>query len=412
MCRGNEPCTSQHVGRDAFSSGAGASQSIASSRTGFGKFCQSNGRSGTKRGQPGSGSKSQVSLRFADKTCSASPERGTPARRFPCAGAAPSEREFRRFAGVRMVLFLAEVRRSQAHHSGGRGCPFYCSQSRWPARGKLHANCVVIIRLLTRGEELGRIQVDSAVLSLAFAGDPMTLQVADRTGKVTSWSTTGRPLATVMNVGKNLEVAYLTKAGELLVALAEGTDDLTVHLCRNGSTMYWGSIALQVGLERQVPLIAMNNESNRLASASGDTVMVINAASPDDPQSHRLTEESTRRVGCISISDDGQVLAAAETTDFENSMPRRNELELTKGFRIKAWDLSDGHELCSFIGHMLSINLIAISHDRTRLATASRDETIKDLELGKSGGPDCDISRSDFFHRLGVWSGWEACSGG
>jgi WD40 repeat protein len=241
-----------------------------------------------------------------------------------------------------------------------------------------HADYVVVIRSLTSGEELGRIQVDGAVLSLAFAGDSMTLYVADRTGKVTSWSTTGRPVATVMNVGKNLDVSYLTKAGELLVALAEGTDNLTVHLCRNGSNVYWGKYSrYKSAWSEQAPLVAMHNDSNRLVSASGDTVTVLNAASPDDPQSYLLTEESTRRVGCIAISDDGQVVAAAETTDFEKGMPRRNELELTKGFRIKAWNLADGHELCSFIGHELSVNLIAISHDRTRLATASRDETIK-----------------------------------
>jgi WD40 repeat protein len=107
----------------------------------------------------------------------------------------------------------------------------------------------------------------------------------------------------------------------------------------------------------------------------------------DHPQSHRLTKESSRQVGCVAISDDNQVIAAAETVDFKNKMPRRNELDLAKGFGVKVWNLADGNELLSFVAHGLPINLVAISRDHSLLATASTDESIEIWDLEKPGEP-------------------------
>ena len=62
-------------------------------------------------------------------------------------------------------------------------------------------------------------------------------------------------------------------------------------------------------------------------------------------------------------------------------------MELVKGFGVKAWDLADGIELLSFVGHELPINLVAISDDHSLLATASIDESIKIWSLEKPGDP-------------------------
>ena len=104
---------------------------------------------------------------------------------------------------------------------------------------------------------------------MTFGLDPKVLYIVQRNGVVTSWNATGEEIATLMKLGQTLEAASLTKAGELLSALPEESDDLVIYRCRDGSTIYSGKYSRYTSAwGNQEPLFAMSSDGKRLISAS------------------------------------------------------------------------------------------------------------------------------------------------
>ena len=212
---------------------------------------------------------SQISLRVPDKTRPASLSRGTTQRRSSCALSNCFRIEIpATYGGSSGFICGASVEdQSTLFEAGAVQCIAVSPDSQLAATAD--ANSVVVIRQLTSGEAFGRIQLDGAALEHGVWPRPESALCRTANGVVTSWSTTGERLATLMKLGKTLEAASLTKAGELLGAVAEESEDLMIYRCRDGSNVYSGKyLRYKSAYGDQKPMIAMSNDGNSLVSAA------------------------------------------------------------------------------------------------------------------------------------------------
>ncbi len=195
--------------------------------------------------------------------------------------------------------------------------------------------------------------------SVAFSPDGTRIAGTGNAGTVTLWDAENGHETLLLGEesrwGNMAPSVCFSPDGKWLASTAEGEGEKSVRVwdARSGER-----VRILRGSNR-LGSVTFSPDSERIAACEGNKVIVWSANTGQEVLALQGDDEERFSITSLAFSRDGQRLAAAG------------------GRLAKVWDAATGEELLTLKGHTDDVVSLAFNPDGTRIATASRDQTVK-----------------------------------
>jgi WD40 repeat protein len=202
-----------------------------------------------------------------------------------------------------------------------------------------------------------KIDLSSAVDSIAFSRDGKTLASGDRDKDVILWDVqTGKRIHTLSRHSDAVWAVAFSPDGN---TLASGSADRTIILWDTNTGQFLDQLK---GHTELINSLSFSPDGSTLASGSGDSTIILWNMSPRQPLAHPVSGFShSGPVSGIAFSPDGKTVASGSPAQT-----------------IMLWDARTGQAFSDepLYTHIAGVSSIAFSPDGRMLALGSDDQTI------------------------------------
>jgi WD40 repeat protein len=239
---------------------------------------------------------------------------------------------------------------------------------------------------LLQWRQVKNLEGHMGVIHMAtFSPDGSQILTASGDGSIRIWDTStgemvlAKKIVTAPNSERSVRSAQFSQNGKYFVTAA---NDSNVQIWDSRSGELIESLNYSSRVVTNIAMQGLMNFAIKLAKFSPDTSRVVGLSEIGDSfiwnRNHgdviklQMSDLQQQPATCVTFSSDGSLIAIGSGGTGSGG---------AGSAMVSIWDANSGEHLRSIKGHTSLISSIAFSHDKSRLLTASADQTIRMWDL-------------------------------